>query len=274
MHLRKKIFYFAVIGALAIFSATTAYAATTVGNDVSVGGVLTVTGNSVLTTVAASGHVTPGTDNTYNLGASSTQWRYGNFQGGVLIADGTNTSTLANTSLIIAQGATAQVGKFYVDSSGNITTSGTLAVTGLFTPSGGISTSTLDGVVIGGSTKAAGSFTTLTSTGLFTPTGGISTTTLNSVVIGGSTPAAGTFTTLTADTNTLIVNATLHKVGVVSSTPMGQLSVGAGGGVSSTISTGKFCMYAGQEDGTMVYVILGANQVTGHPFATTTVSCF
>ncbi len=169
----------------------------------------------------------------------------------------------------------------------NVSVGGTLTSTGLFTPTGGISTSTLDAVVIGGSTKAAGSFTTLTATGLITGSlatttwyGSFTTSTLDAVVIGGSTKAAGSFTSLTVDTNltvdtdTLFVNASTNKVGVVSSTPFGQLSIGAGGAVSSTISVGKFCMFAGQEDGTNVYVILGKNQPNNQPFATTTVSCF
>lgn len=68
-------------------------------------------------------------------------------------------------------------------------------------------------------------------------------------------------------------NATA-TLGVVSSTPFGQLSVGAGGDVTSTISVGKFCMYAGQENGVDVYVYMSANLPAGSPFATTTVSCF
>jgi|6_EtaG_2_1085325.scaffolds.fasta_scaffold49015_2 hypothetical protein len=63
-------------------------------------------------------------------------------------------------------------------------------------------------------------------------------------------------------------------VGAASSTPHGQLAVGAGGDVTSTLSMGKFCMLAGQEDGTDVYVILAVDQANGAPFATTTVSCF
>ena len=39
------------------------------------------------------------------------------------------------------------------------------------------------------------------------------------------------------------------SVTVVSSTPYAQLSIGAGDAVTSTISMGKFCMYAEEEDG-------------------------
>ena len=61
---------------------------------------VTVTGASNLNTLTLNGltlngNFNPGTDNTYDLGSSSTQWRYGNFQGGLLVADGTNTTTIA-----------------------------------------------------------------------------------------------------------------------------------------------------------------------------------
>ncbi|KKR97657.1 MAG: hypothetical protein UU49_C0026G0012 [Candidatus Magasanikbacteria bacterium GW2011_GWC2_41_17] len=125
-------------------------------------------------------------------------------------------STHAKNSLTLGEATDYNLGKFYVDPSGNVSASGTLAV------------------------------------------------------IGNATLTAD----LTIDTNTLYVSSSNNKVGVVSSTPFAQLSIGAGGAVSSTISVGKFCMYAGQENGVNVYVILGANQANNQPFATTTVSCF
>ena len=82
--------------------------------------------------------------------------------------------------------------------------------------------------------------------------------------------------TIEGDTETDLfsVDASEDKVGIASSTPFGLLGIGDGGTATSTLSMGKFCMYAGQENGTAVYVILGANQANGQPFATTTVSCF
>lgn len=64
------------------------------------------------------------------------------------------------------------------------------------------------------------------------------------------------------------------SVGIASSTPFGQLGIGAGGNTSSTISAGKLCIYAGQEDGTPVYVYLATNLASGSPFVTSSVSCF
>ncbi len=87
-------------------------------------------------TLAITGHFTPYTDNLYDIGSSSTQWRYGNFQGGLLVADGTTTGTLSNNSLIIAQGSSDNLGKFYVDSSGNVSASGSLGVGQNITASG------------------------------------------------------------------------------------------------------------------------------------------
>jgi len=93
--------------------------------NVSASGTITSVGG-----ITMSGHLNPSSENLYDVGSSSTQWRYGNFQGGLLVADGSNTSTLVNTSLIIAQGSGNNLGKFYIDSSGNTFTSGTLQTTG------------------------------------------------------------------------------------------------------------------------------------------------
>lgn len=67
----------------------------------------------------------PVTDNLYDIGSSSTQWRYGNFQQGLLIADGSTTGTLLKDSLTLGQTANFNQGKFFVDSSGNWGASGT-----------------------------------------------------------------------------------------------------------------------------------------------------
>lgn len=70
---------------------------------------------------------------------------------------------------------------------------------------------------------------TLTNKTLTSPT--ISGGTANSVVIGGTTPAAGSFTTLTAsgnvtfDTTTLVVDAAGNKVGIGTASPDGTLHV-------------------------------------------------
>ena len=83
--------------------------------------------------MSIAGNLNPASDNLYDIGSSSTQWRYGNFQGGLLVADGTTTSTLSNNSLILGQTSGSNVGKFYVDTSGNTSVSGTLTVFGSYT---------------------------------------------------------------------------------------------------------------------------------------------
>ena len=75
--------------------------------------------------------------------------------------------------------------------------------------SNGLSVSAINSSPIGGTTPAAGSFTTLNSSGL-TSLGAVSATSINSTPIGASTPAAGKFTTLSATTldNTVIGSIT------------------------------------------------------------------
>ena len=178
--------------------------------NVSASGTMAVVGAATLTgALVANGAVTLGD----SVGDSIT---ITGKLGTIYVSDGSTTSTHAKNSLTLGEATDYNLGKFYVDPSGNVSASGTLAV------------------------------------------------------IGNATLTAD----LTIDTNTLYVSSSNNKVGVVSSTPFAQLSIGAGGAVSSTISVGKFCMYAGQENGVNVYVILGANQANNQPFATTTVSCF
>ncbi len=87
---------------------------------------------------------------------------------------------------------------------------------------------TINGTAIGGTTAAAGAFTTLVATGMnstpigaaFPSTGAFTTlvaTSMNSTPIGGTTPAAGAFTSLSA-TGALTVGGTLAASGQASST--------------------------------------------------------
>ena len=99
--------------------------------NVSASGTITSSGGLTL-----SGHLAPSSDNLYDVGSSSTQWRYGNFQGGLLVADGSTTSTLLNNSLILGQASGSNLGKFYVDSSGNVSASGSLRTYGNVTSTG------------------------------------------------------------------------------------------------------------------------------------------
>lgn len=179
-------------------------------------------------------------------------------------------ATLATAGIV---GAATTIGA-------NINTAGTLAVTGASTFT---ASSTVNGIIMdtnkfvveddSGNTTIGG---TLGVTGALSFANASSTGTLSVATINSTTGAISFDNENLTTTGTLAAGAlvTTGNVGAASSTPMANLSVGAGGTASSTISMGKFCMYAGQEDGVNVYVILGANQPANQPFATTTVSCF
>lgn len=85
-------------------------------------------------------------------------------------------------------------------------------------------------VTIPGALAATGGMTGAITSSNATITGG----TINGSAIGGSTPAAGAFTTLSAtsnltvDTDTLFVNATSNRVGVGTTTPAVKLDVAGG----------------------------------------------
>jgi len=78
----------------------------------------------------------------------------------------------------------------------------------------------------------------------------------------------------TTNTHLLFADVSAERVGIASSSPTAQLSVGAGGTASSTMAVGRFCIRAQQENGTTVYLYLGANQAANQPFATSSTSCF
>ena len=102
----------------------------------------------------------------------------------------------------------------------------------------------------------------------------------SALVIGSSTTLleVNSIGNLLFDTSTLVGDQTNNKVGVASSTLFGQLSVGAGlagtSAATSTISTGRLCWYAGQENGENVFVYLSDSAPNRQPFATSSTSCF
>ena len=163
------------------------------------------------------------------------------------VSDGsTATTTLTQNSLKIARVLnTYDFGRFSVDSSGNVFASGTLSVFGATASFGGNILPTAN------NSNDFGAFGTAYKDAYVS-----------------STLFVGDLSDL------LYIDKPNSKIGMGSSTPFGKVSFGLGGAVTSTISTGKFCMYAGQENGTNVFIILGANQANNQPFATTTVSCF
>jgi hypothetical protein len=87
-------------------------------------------------TVTIYGNVLPGTTATYDIGSTSTQFRYGNFNGGIQVGTASASSTLSPASLQIGIVTANQGGVFSVDASGNTSASGTLRVFGNTTLSG------------------------------------------------------------------------------------------------------------------------------------------
>jgi hypothetical protein len=84
---------------------------------------------------------------------------------------------------------------------------------GVATNKAQIELGTIDGAVIGGTTPAAGTFTTLIGT---TVAGGLD------GIVGGVTPAAATVTALTATGNVALGNATSDTIGLYGVTPIAQ----------------------------------------------------
>ncbi len=177
----------------------------------------------------------------------------------------------------------------------NISTAGTLTVD---------TTSTLTGAVTTGGALTTGTTLTVGSAATVTTNLTVDTNTLyvnatsDRVGIGSTTP----FATLSVDTNagdkafiigsstatylelneigdfivdtdTLFVDNSTDRVGISTSTPYGDLGIG-NGTASSTISAGRLCIEAAQEDGTVIYLYLGVGQANGAPWATSTTSCF
>lgn len=98
-------------------------------------GLNTFAATTTLATTTIGGSLTPSTTNFYDLGTSSTQWRYLNVYGGVFQADGVTTSSLEQHQLILGQAVGYDKGKFYIDASGNISASGSLRLAGNVLPS-------------------------------------------------------------------------------------------------------------------------------------------
>lgn len=150
----------------------------------------TINGTSVGATTPAAGSFTLLTTDTFAL------------NGDIVMTTGAYDISIKENeleSLDIRAGATSYLKFSTLTGSEGITLGAPVTITG----------GTIDGTVIGGTTKAAGTFTTLTADNLIAtidldnqsmdnPT--ITNGTMNGTIIGGSNAAAGTFTTLTATT--------------------------------------------------------------------------
>ena len=262
----------------------------TTTSNVAIGGNLTVTGNATIAgnltfgdaatdTVSFSADVAsnllPSTNNTFDLGASSSQWKDLYIDGTAnidsLVADtadingGTiDGATIATSNITVGSGKTLDVSAGTLtladnQISGDKVEGGTIAattVTTLTSTTGNITsvnattvdTTNLeatnlkakDGTVAGSIADSTG-VVTLASSVLTTTD--INDGTIDSSVIGGSTPAAGTFTTLTANTSITGTLATaaqtnITSVGTLSSlTTSGDVTVGGNLTVNGTTTT-------------------------------------
>jgi len=119
------------------------------------------------------------TNNNVGIGTTSPGDKLTVQSGHITATDNSSSSTLQENALIVNQTAgTYGAGRFYVDSSGNVNASGTIRAAQF-------ATSTLDNVVIGGSTANQAKFTAVTSTVAFFGSGAVTT---GTVAIAGTAP--------------------------------------------------------------------------------------
>ena len=197
--------------------------------------------NNGVTNVLTIGHTTTGTPST-GIGtglAFSTETAAGNNETGMVI-ESVSTDVSAGSEdfalvvKLMAAGAAASE-KFRVSSTGVVTLQGALNTTsggslaGSWSTLGTVSTidingGTIDGTVIGGSTPAAGTFSTLTSASAAI-TGG----TINGTTIGGVTPGAGTFSTL-ASSSVSLTGGTLSGITSIGTSSLTATTADINGG--------------------------------------------
>lgn len=141
---------------------------------------------------------------------------------------------------------------------------------GMTTNTADINGGTIDDTTIGGTTPAAGTFTTLEATSLdSTPIGGttpaagafttLEATSLDSTTIGGSTPAAGTFTTLAATGNTTIDGTAISKQG---------MPIVTEAGTTKTFALTDIGAYVRTTSGSAVTITVPANSSVAFPTGT------
>lgn len=166
--------------------------------DPAFGGAPTITGGSI--NAAPIGQTTPAAGNFTTLAASTAV---------TVPSGGTGRATLTAHAVIVGEGTSA-VNQIGPGTTGQML----LGATGADPAFGNnptITGGTIDGAVIGGTTPAAGSFTTLSSTGNFTPSqtnGIVGTTTNNSANAGSVGEFLPNTTSGTSLTSTVAANAT------------------------------------------------------------------
>jgi hypothetical protein len=196
-------------------------------------------------------------------------------------AAGTFTTLTASTSLTANTIVTNDISStdstaIQINDGANI--SGTLTANTFSSSSATITGGTINNSAIGGTTAAAGAFTTLTAStsATLSPSGAVTinpTTagTINNMSIGATTAAAGTFTNLTASTS-----ATLSPSGAVTINPttagtINNMSIGATTAAAGTFTnlTGNGTItITGTTTGSMNNVAIGASTAASGKFTT------
>ena len=205
----------------------------TVDENATIAGTLGVTGATTLNTITS--NVTPTTDDTYDLGTVTNEWRN-------LYVDGTaNIDSLAADTAAVSGNATVAgtLGITGTTSVSNINASGNLGVTGTATlATVDINAGAIDGTTIGASSAAAGTFTAVTASGTATlATVDINAGAIDGTIIGASTAAAGSFTTVTTSGQATLATADING-GTIDGAVIGGATPAAVTGTTITANTG------------------------------------
>jgi hypothetical protein len=205
----------------------------TVDENATIAGTLGVTGATTLNTVSS--NLAPTTDDTYDLGTSTNEWRN-------LYVDGTaNIDNLLADAAAVSGNATVggTLGVTGTTAVSNINASGNLGVVGSATiATVDINAGAIDGTAIGASSASTGVFTNLTSTGTSThATVDINGGAIDGTVIGATSTAAGSFTTITTSGQATLATADING-GTIDASVIGGASAAAITGTTITANTG------------------------------------
>ena len=205
----------------------------TVDENATIAGTLGVTGATTLNTVSS--NLAPTTDDTYDLGTGTNEWRN-------LYVDGTaNIDNLLADAAAVSGNATVggTLGVTGTTAVSNINASGNLGVVGSATiATVDINAGAIDGTAIGASSASTGVFTNLTSTGTSThATVDINGGAIDGTIIGATSTAAGSFTTITTSGQATLATADING-GTIDASVIGGASAAAITGTTITANTG------------------------------------
>ena len=247
----------------------------TVDEDATIAGTLDVTGATTLNTISS--NLAPTTDDTYDLGTVTNEWRN-------LYVDGTaNIDNLLADAAAVSGNATVggTLGVTGTTAVSNINASGNLGVVGSATiATVDINAGAIDGTAIGASSASTGVFTNLTSTGTSThATVDINGGAIDGTVIGATSAAAGSFTTITTSGQATLATADING-GTIDASVIGGASAAAITGTTITANTGFTGPLTGAVTGNVTGNLTGnvtgnvTGNLTGNVTATTGTSSF